>query len=350
MGVFMSEACSFPISCTYNCEPRFQDDPECPYVTGIVGQRKHVYPFKSRLDIDLWGKSLTLFATDRVLEYGYTIDSKNGVECDAAKLSGQSYISEDCTYTESVLHYVNQTDQVALYTTKLIKVSFANSSSAFASLAVGGFPVHFLKLPMGGFTYSIETSVILRKCSEELIQDTYKHTSTTDTKVFFLLPTPDPRFAGGIPMDAEIRTYGFYNQYESCADAANNPDSKVMLDGGRDMFFPQWLRSIVKDPFVMQHRDFRSLICATGVFVPQNVTSVWNPPKVSPIPCGSYVKHSEWGEMYNFFVKAVSHDGMLNIKSDNFDELIMSEVNTYLPEGEKEVLGPETIYYPISLL
>lgn len=346
----MSDPCSWPISCEYECTSAGEDDPDCPYWTSTVGERSYSFPIQSETTIDMWGNVLYLYKVDRQLNYGYTVSAKRATDCDPPERFGTSSISESCTYIETEVHYLNQTEQVAVYTEKTITLSFTNSSNEFAALAVGSAPVWFLKLPAGAVTYSIDSKVVLLKGSEKLIQDSYQQSSTADTKLFFLLPTPDPRFAGGIPMDAEIKQYGFYNQYESCFDAALNPDSKVALDGGRDMFFPEWLRNFVKDPNTEQHRNQRFSWCVGENFEPGSRAMPWSPSVISPVPCGSYAKHPEWGEMYNFFVRAVSHSGMLNIKSDNLDNAIISEVNNYQQDGEKDVLGDYTLYYPISLV
>ena len=344
----MSDPCTWPISCTYECTPRFEDDPLCPYWVSTVGGRQYSFPIYSQTTIDLWGNSVDLFKVDRLLEYGYTINTVSGGACGSATRQGTSSISESCVYTETEFHYINQTDKIALFTTKTITYSFSNTSNEFAALAVGSAPVWFLKLPMGAITVKQSHQVIFLKDQQKFIQDEYISDSTSDSKTFFLLPTPDPRFAGGIPMDDEIKRYGFYNQYESCYDAG--PESKTALDGGRDMFFPAWLRAFVKDRNVIAHRNKRFIICQSNKFDPINETTNWSPSILSPIPCGSYVKHPEWGEMYNFFVPAVSHGGMLNIKSDNLDTKIVDAANAYNPVGGDYTIREQTLYYPISLV
>lgn len=340
----MSDPCTWPVTCIYQCTPNGGD---CPAILSHSSNHTHSIPINTEVKINLWGNDLFLFKTDRQLNYSYKLTAVNGIDCAPNSASGTGSISENCVFTETKLLYVNQTEQVALYKETTQTLIFSGGSEGFVAVAVG-YPMMFLKVAVRSESFTKTSKIVMLQGTTETILDSYTEESLYDPHRFFLFPTPEPSMAGGIPLnDPELTQYGFYNAYGNCYEEAT-PGSLVVLDGGRYMFFPEWLRNFVTDPYVAKSRDQRFLWCQTGVAnygtveIPLNVLNL-----VPSIPCGSYVKHSELGVMYNFFIEAVSHSGMINVKSSNIDGEIIAVVEKYDPTFG---LGPETIYYPISLI
>lgn len=344
----MSEnPCSYNVTCAYNCDPTVSTQ-DCPILLSYNSEQSYSLPVSTNMTIDLWGNILSLHKTNRLLEYDWSVDVDNGDGCSAVSMSGHGSISEDCTYKRTELYYVNQTHQVALYKETLSTLSFSGSGEGFAGLAVGSHAVHYLKVRVGSESSSIDSKIILLKGSTKTVIDSFASSSSGNPNRFFLFPTPAVGEAGGISSDKDLERYGFYNAYESCEEAG--PESKSYLDGGRYMYFPEWLRSFVRDPYFEASRGQRFAWCAGSPLDYGTHHAELNLSILPSIPCGSYVKHPKYGEMYNFYVRAVSHGGMLNIKSDNIDTEIMKEINALLPKDKQEELGAQTLYYPISLV
>ena len=351
-------ACEGQIVCTVQCTPTPATiaNGTCPYVTGNKGASSVQHAFDTATTITVMDISIDLFKTARTFLFGGNASSEY-VECGPSKTSGAAEISEQCNYTESTILYLNLAEKFCLYTRKNVALSFAGHGSQFVAVDVGGFPAFYLLVPMGSSVYTLISEVHSIRDGVDTVLYTNSSTTTgANENTFFLYPTPDPSSAGGVVLDPRFNPAlggkaTVYNRYASCIDAG--PEDLPTLDGGRDMYFPEWLRAFVKDPLIADNRTSRYNDCRGDKLYGPKVTQEY-PYAVAKMPCGSFARHPKQGEFYNFFVKA--DDGaILNIKSkrladgtlQDVDMQLIKAVNEYLPDA---VLGSHTVYYPISLI
>jgi hypothetical protein len=273
--------------------------------------------------------------------------------------------SESCFITRSTLHYLDLRYGVCLYRKNIEKVVF-NLNSGQTSLFKNPWGTReFGKviiysgqkknwdslcfeewhLIQGGVDKVISTAqydplpemrFFAGGGSDVLFDPTYP--SKADPDLELILHTSPPTSSDEHAYDDQIRYHGYYS-YKGAVNSTN-----WYTDGGVDYFYPAWCRALQEDPFWKYAAERR-----TQLWFPDTElinTTTYAPPvgiTVDPLPRGTFVKHPQVGEVYQFLVEKRSGGYHLET-SPNVNDII----NNAVPEAERK--SGTTLYYPIGVL
>lgn len=169
-----------------------------------------------------------------------------------------------------------------------------------------------------------------------------------DVRIILLFPAPPSR---GIPQDfgdestyPSVMMYGFYDYNEIGEGFERIGDALGELDGGKDMFYPAWLRAMKENPIMeawaAERWDYR-----------------WN--KVAPPPDGSWVPSEPETYPWPFGSFVIDPDGNYFFSGLYLDELNgVTAYNACRPADMIEKVmalcepkhGGARVFYPITLI
>lgn len=166
------------------------------------------------------------------------------------------------------------------------------------------------------------------------------YTPDPETRMVLLFPQPGSL---GISVSEVICRLGFY-------DYGNEPGEEPALgksDGGKDMFYPSWYREycVIKDTMWEEARTRRWN--AKWNHIAEEPSRTWKPPTISvePLPCGTYAKHPQVGEAYQWLL---SIDGSSNEPFISTSPDMNTLIDDRLSTGNNT--HDTTLYYPIGII
>lgn len=377
------EQCSWVTSCkSYKCKGDNYNT--CLTLLKSNGPTGYTHTINSNYTIAIAGHTIPLVITDRLFnviyskEYGMPnksdikyIDSGGTqvpIECKERPADKPSLtVSEDCSVEKSTLHYLDHRNNVCLYRYQKDKINMKVESSEEALIKepwqVGKY--HQAQIKTHNYTASrLEEwrliiggqERVLTTTTEELHPFGPKNSGKSrreegatsglyldykpdpETRKVLLFPTPPSM---GIPWSDVIVRLGAYEFGYDTPEGAESYQNR--LDGGnKDHYYPEWCRNLQEDPFWRKAADnrymidwFHSDLTVDNGFVP-SIT-------VDPIPRGTFVKHPQVGEVYQFLVEKRTGGYKLET-SPNIDDII----NNAVPEAERKT--GTTLYYPIGVI
>lgn len=248
-------------------------------------------------------------------------------------------VSENCSIISSTLHYLDQRYGVALYR-KVIDTLVMNVASNRFARFQGMFTntIHNLAIiTENDYTATRREEWHLVKDGEDtIVAESYTalHPFGNDkgegVRQILIFDTPPAQANPLVPL--ELLSYGFYD-YGELGSNLNQ------LDGGlKDYFYPEWCRNLVADPIWRQAADRRYALTWEGS-APYATPSDYTPPPVavSPIPVGSFARHPNLSEVYQFLC------GSVVVGTD-----ITGQLNTELSKSGLST-HDTTLIYPVSL-
>lgn len=273
-------------------------------------------------------------------------------------------VTEDCVIEKSALQYLDQRYGVCLYRYQKDEIHMAVTSPEMAAIKGEWGQMYFHQAQIKTNNYTATRTVewrLIVNGVEEVLKSTVtelepfgprnngkslRENGTTEglfldyhpdpeTRLVLLFPTPPSM---GIPWSEVICRLGCYEFGYNTPEGTESAQNR--LDGGnKDHFYPEWCRNLQEDPFWRKAADsrymvdwFHSDLTSDDSYVPPAVTT-------DPLPHGSYAKHHQVGEAYQFLV-----DGDTVKTSPDFNDLI----DEALPDGEET--HDTTLYYPIGVI
>lgn len=271
------------------------------------------------------------------------------------KRTPKALFKDKCVIEKSTLHYLDQRYGVCLYRYVKDELDVTVSSDKLAewrTTTVGGESGHMVIITDSN--YIAESTVEWRLVIDGVMQVL----STTKSSIFpfgvgkppsvcssiyakglvmnqtarQILVFPQPP-SQAIAMTPEIDCFGFY-------DYGNLPGEESGLaraDGGKDMFYPEWCRNLQEDPFWRAAADSR--YNQFWFHTEPTSSDSYEPPPivVDPIPIGSFARHPEVGDVYQFLIdKAYTSPDLTAL------------IDAQLPDNMKT--HDTTLYSPISLV
>lgn len=277
-----------------------EDDPvlklQCPYSGSATQSLNHSVNTNAELKIGTY--TIPLTKTTRAFAFNY---SSSGAKTDCSEsvtMSGS--VQDTITHVSSTLYFIDIENTACLYLERKANITVSGSGNTPVHVAVGGYVDTFCGVEATyAYSYTDTWYFIHGDKREKLGQDTH----TNSSPIYFYAPTPGPRNRGNLVYDPPAwvnRSY--YNSYESITES--EVGSFVYLDGGRDMFFPAWARTMVNDPIWKDAAERRWMLLKypdTGAEI--KAQKDWKYPiQTEPIPRGDYKKHPELGECYSWLV------------------------------------------------
>jgi len=250
-------------------------------------------------------------------------------------------ISENIYQTRCVFHYINSSEDVCLYKKTITSLTFSGTDSGCVSAQHA--LITYAKIKVSNFTMTKQHSyILLRKGVEEVLGTCSEVSNSSGVWKMFLSPTP-----GNLQLiyDVDVADYGFYNNYpESCFNAPAG--SNTELDGGPDMFYPEWARDYTPDGLWAQAAGHKFAFCKSGVEVP--TANVFFTVPTEPIPIGDFARHPLLGDCYSWLLNLGADAGYV-VKNYN-DGVLADVVLTKALEPHSINLKALTAYYPISII
>ena len=290
-------------------------------------------------------------------------------------------VSEDCVQELIIPYYLNLTDKIFVYKkiTETIKFG-ANCHPKKASFKMK-------------FGYGEFWKFVIKKSDKEILQckeefhvvqddeDIVVHTVEWDKNPFELtgpmgstgllgediikvnVEENDPSVrqillfpivpSQAIPVDLcgakcapSVNNYGFYDYNESEAGAIGGAGNRLgEADGGKDMFYPQWLRAMTPNPIMQAWANERWMVRwyhqdppppDSKWVAPDPVTYNW--------PFGSFVKDKDG----NYIHSALFTDR--NGNSFVYNKSNVEDIFTKIDEYGQKLNDGEKLYYPITLI
>lgn len=324
------------VVCTIPCPEDGQyEGHECPNSQTNTSSVKH------KIGVNVSGQfgvhSIPLLKTDR--EFLINHNKSSSSDGTQAILEVAGSISESIKQTRCVFHYINSSEDVCLYRKTETNLSFSGEDSGCVAQLLNRS--HFAKIKVSNLLLTQTVSyVLLRNGGEEVLSSfVVPFGSSSDVWKMFLSPTPDLK---EFQYDEDIATYGFYNDYDNPIYASF--DSKVALDGGPDMFYPEWARDWTQDPLWEQVALHKFTLAKTGIAIEKQVLNFSIPNE--PVPIGDFARHPQLGDMYSWLVQS----GLNTHKTVNYnngESAVVLLENLLSPKGIdlKEYIA----FYPISI-
>ena len=270
-------------------------------------------------------------------------------------------VKENCSIEKSTLHYLDQRYGVCLY--KSVKQTIILNKT---SSKVAGFKLRF---PAGQIFHAIiiteadyeaetveEWRLVVDGVMTVIAKDTAKiypfgdpmnYTLKNpaaqlkpekDMNKILIIPQPPSE---ALALDEVVQFMGFY-------DYGNLPGEESDLnkeDGGmKDMYYPEWCRSLQQDPFWRKAADrrynitwFKDDVVPTSPYTPPD-------PSVDPIPVGTFARHPVVGDLYQFLVTNLDGTAVAHTSKD-----INTLINAQLAKSQLGTYGT-TLYYPIGVI
>lgn len=278
-------------------------------------------------------------------------------------------VSEDCSIISSTLHYVDHRYKMVLYkkTTDTIKMFVSSELTAGFKESSGTGVYHMALITEENYGERTERREewVLSLGGVESVVATYTqklHPFGPKNDGRSLIEI-DPEYKGLYPdfrPDPEVRKILILDQPPSQAipytdyvvrlgfyDYGNLPGGESELNkldgGGKDMFYPEWCRNLQSDPVWRAVADRRYAVTWFHDDLIEDHSYKPPPITVDPIPRGTFVRHPEVGNVYQFLLELSSGSTHLET-SPNLDSIIQAS----LPE-ELRSTGT-TLYYPIGVL
>lgn len=372
------EICSWEDSClTYDCE----ETGGCLTVHVSDGPNGNSHQIASNYSVNVAGVSIPVVKTVRNFNVVYSQQFGDPGKPDSMFINANGdfqalvckeyppnspalTVTEDCVIEKSILQYLDQRYGVCLYRYQKDELHMAVGSSEMAAIKGVWGMMYFHQAQIKTNSYTATRTVewrLIVEGVEEILKSTVtelepfgprnngkslRENGTTEglfldyhpdpeTRLVLLFPTPPSM---GIPWSEVICRLGCYEFGYDTPEGTESVQNR--LDGGnKDHFYPEWCRNLQEDPFWRKAADNRYLIDwfhfgltdDTG-YIPPAVTT-------DPLPAGSYVKHPQAGEAYQFLV-----DGDTVKTNPDFNALI----DEALPDGEET--HDTTLYYPIGVI
>ena len=278
------------------------------------------------------------------------------VWCSSTQRQDYFLFSEDCSMTFSTLHYLDMSNNVCLYSTRAQRLIVKKASKDTVNIQgpYGLEIYHWLEI------YKSDLQMVDTK-SWHLIKDGANELLASDTREYN--PFPEFVFGEGAPykegliatmvsptlgcfwrpLDKKIEWYPPYQiEYITCEGTESRQNQ---LDGGcKDMYYPAWCRQMGNDPIWRAAADRRYSVSWFKEEIKTDQQKYRPPPiTVDPIPRGTFVKHPQVGEVYQFLVEKRTGGYKLET-SPNIDDII----NNAVPEDQRQ--QGTTLYYPIGVL
>lgn len=248
----------------------------------------------------------------------------------AATGSHNSSISEDCRITKRVPYYIDRTNDIYVVREVDESLSFSVTSDKVAIFRqmYGNMAFHKLLIKKGTMVQGRETFYLIKGGVKTALasssytfnpfgangpqriyglngavieQDTRYGEPTPDVVQVIVLPPPPSM---GIPLDADIAKYGFYD-YLALEEGTGGAFSSLMKDdGGQDFFYPAWCRAMESDILWQETRDRRFELNYPGYKQPKPELmkgAEWTPPApdVYPWPFGSFAVDADGNYIYS---------------------------------------------------
>lgn len=336
-------SCPGTLLCKTKCNTK-----DCP-VLSETANITDGYNIQTNTTLKVFDFILPIHKVDRKITWSYSHNLVSNYDtCTTSSTSSIANITENCKYTNTRIHYINQQDKICLYTQDEYTLAFSGDGAGLKAYAVPGegSPRYSTFVPVESVTKIRNRKVILIKNGTQNV--IYKNTFSKfgDLKYYFFLPTPE---FGAKAIDPEIAKLGYYNKYLPASQTAPYDGSLTALDGGYNFYFPEWLRDIITDPLLISYRDHMHAIALLGSSMLNKELPYTAPPLLDNVPAGSYVKHPEGNsEFYNFLLRLDDDTNTtLNIKSsDTVDGALMQASQGHITGISSNT---DTIYYPISL-
>jgi len=377
----MSVYCDkFDISCTtYDCETKGG----CQNLLRQNGPTTFHHEQNTNYELALCGIVIPVVKTTRNFNASYysryslpleftaiVTDIINVTNCGDSDSEGVDslIISENCSIIKSTLHYVDHRYNIVLYkkVTETIKLNVNSDLMAGFKETTGLGTYHMALIKEEHYTefteHKEEWILVIDGAESVIATHTYKLHPFGPKNSGQSLLEMNPSYTGLYPdfhPDPEVRKVLILDQPPSFAipqtdyvvrlgfyDYGNLPglESELnRLDGGnKDMFYPEWCRNIQEDPVWRAAADRRYRVTWFGDELVTSSTYQPPPLLVDPIPRGTFVKHPEVGEVYQFLVEKGTGEYHLET-SPNIDDII----NNAVPEAERKT--GTTLYYPIGV-
>jgi hypothetical protein len=326
------------ILCTKPCVDGMYNGMACP--SSFEGTQTVTHNVHTNASATFGLHTIPFLKTDRV----FSITSTGSGTPTSRSVTGG--ISELIDQTKCTLHYINSAEDVCLYKKTVTHLDFSGGDSGCVSSL--HFWNSYAKIKISNLNRSIvHTYVLLRKGVEEIL-GTYIELQASGSGLWkmFLAPTPN---MDALQYDVDIATYGFYNDYVSCPTAS--ADSNVALDGGPDMFYPEWARDWTSDMMWQQVAVNKFFACNSGTSVVKDNFGVSI--STEPIPIGDFARHPLLGDCYSWLLNLgvpVGHT-TADYAVVNYNEgTLANTLLTKALEPHKINLKALTAYYPISII
>lgn len=247
-------------------------------------------------------------------------------------------ISESIKQTSCIFHYVNSAEEVCLYKKTVTKLSFSGSESGCVSSL--HFNNSYAKVIVSNLSLTKDhTYILLRNGLEETLGSYSENSGGSGVWKMFLAPTPD---LDALQFDLDIQKYGFYNDYDSCPNAA--VDSLTALDGGPDMFYPEWARDWTPDMMWQQVAVNKFYGCKSGTPILKDNFGFGI--STEPVPIGDFARHPKLGDCYSWLLSLGKDIKLVNFINGQKDDSLLSDALKPHHIDLKKLVA----YYPISLI
>lgn len=275
-------------------------------------------------------------------------------------------ISENCTITRDTIYYLDMAKQIVLYRRETETIAFSATSSETTKFKEMFGVTNYHKIKISGVKISGTEQFILVFGGERRILNEINYLKeptwmmgsigipTLDRGVIYptncdgydhsiqqIIVWPVP-ISMGIPLDLELRCLGFYDYG---FEQPGVVPELVEKDGGRDFFYPSWIReSMVTDKFYASVRDRRFSI------VYEDSAPIGIAPLTMPevehdvVPKGNAVYDSQLGKMFSFTF--TDRDGVAH----SVAELDGKDPKSLIINNDVTGYGDEWSYHPISIL
>ena len=299
------------------------------------------------------------------------------VACAAGHSTHSGTVSEDCTQSMIIPMYLNITDKIFVYKKIVETIKFeVNAHPKLAGFKgkwgvqyFWKFVIHkkdneFLKriesFHVVNGTVDKEVSTITSytnpfpevsaAASWGLYGNMVYHTNTettVDSTIRQILVIPNPPSLS-IPQDfgddatPSVNNYGFYDY--NATEAGFIPSTLGAEDGGKDFYYPYWLRQMTENTYMRTWADNKwSFLADKATPV---ASDTWTPPEplTYTLPFGSFVKDPAGNYIHSALFE--HSNGTAVVYNDSNIKDLFTKILTY---GEPRV-GGEAVYYPITVI
>ena len=240
--------------------------------------------------------------------------------CGSNSANPSSSVSENCIVFKRTPYYIDRTQGISLYREQEENLSFSvgsNKTAVFRQM-MGNMAFHKIKIKNTVKATGTEKFILDNKgVKKTLVEKSYTFSpfpeqsaqaiwglngarvtqkesmyGVAEEGVAMILCLPIPGSLG-IPQDADIARYGFYDYLE--VEGGGGFSALAEQDGGQDFFYPAWCRALIACPIWAETRTQRFWLQFPGVGVPKPATTPsapWNPPYPETYcwPFGSFTK------------------------------------------------------------
>ena len=305
------------------------------------------------------------------------VENQGLVSCTSGNSTHTGMVSEDCTQTMIIPMYLNRSDNIFVYKKIVETIKFEVTAHPKLAGFRGKWGVQYfwkfvIKKQDKEALERVESFHIVNKDIDKIISTTTSYSNpfpevqaeatwglygnmvyhtnaetSIDPTIRQILVIPAPPSLSlpqdfGVDATPSINNYGFYDY--NATDAGFTPTTLGADDGGKDFYYPYWLRQMTPNTYMRTWADNKWSYLADKA-VP-TASAGWTPPdpEVYSLPFGSFVKDPTGNYIYSALFEHTN--GTNVVYNDSNIKDLFSKILTY---GEPRI-GGNAIFYPITVV